>query len=133
MLLQGLRRFTTSPDPEPARNNFNLDIVRFDSGQFNADSKTGGALEHINRRAPSKIGVTKIREMDFRDLVSNLANLTLEVAQANCSDLSAHRQQWMHLDREANGKNVGRREVRSSGVTGGKSLQAVKETEKYPA
>jgi hypothetical protein len=32
----------------------------------------------------------------------------------------------MHLDREANGKNVGRREVRSSGVTGGKSLQSAK-------
>ena len=101
MLLQGLRRFTTSPDPEPARNNFNLDMLRFDSGQFNADSKTGGALEHINRRAPPKIGVTKIREMDFRDLVSNLANLTLEVAQANCSDLSAHRQQWMRWSNEA--------------------------------
>ena len=92
VLLQGFRRFTMSPDPEPARNNFNLDMLGFDSGQFNADSKTGGALEHINRRAPPKIGVTKIREMDFRDLVSNLANLTLEVAQANCSDLSAHRQ-----------------------------------------
>jgi hypothetical protein len=68
-------------------------MLGFDSGQFNTDSKTGGALEHINRRAPSKIGVAKIREMDFRDLVSNLANLTLEVVQANCSDLSAHRQQ----------------------------------------
>jgi hypothetical protein len=104
MLLQGLGCFTMSPDPEPARNNFNLDMLGFDSGQFNADSKTGGALEHINRRAPSKIGVAKIREMDFRDLVSNLANLTLEVVQANCSDLSAHRQQWMRWSNEATGE-----------------------------
>ena len=95
LLLQGLRRFTTSPDPEPARSNFNLDMLGLDSGQFNADSKTGGALEHIDRRAPPKIGVAKIREMDFRDLVGDLANLTLKVTQANCADLSAHRQQWM--------------------------------------
>jgi hypothetical protein len=95
LLLQGLRRFTLSPDGEAARSNFNLDMLGFHSGQFNADSKTGGALEHIDRRAPPKIGLTKIREMDFRDLVGDLANLTLKVTQANCSDLSAHRQQWM--------------------------------------
>ena len=92
LLLQWLRRFATSPDPEPAGSNFYLNLLGFNTCQFNADSKTGGALEHIDRRSPPKIGVTKIREMDFRDLVSNLTNLTLEVAQANCSDLSAHRQ-----------------------------------------
>ena len=79
VLLQGLRRFATSLDPEPTRSNFNFDVLRFDSGQFDADSKTGGALEHIDRRAPPKIGVTKIREMDFRDLVGDLPNLTLKV------------------------------------------------------
>src|SRR3974390_2921343 len=76
-------------------------MLGLDSGQFNADSKTGGALEHIDRRAPPKIGVPKIREMDFSDLVGDLANLTLEVTQANCSDLSAHRQQWMRWLNEA--------------------------------
>jgi len=93
LLLQGLRRFTTSPDADPARSNFNLDLLGFDTGQFNAYSKAGGALKHIDRRAPPKIGITKIGEMDFRDLVGDLANLTLEMTQANCSDLSAHRQQ----------------------------------------
>ena len=101
LLLQGFRCFTTSPDPEPARSNFKFDLLGFNAGQFNADSKTGGALEHIDRRAPLKIGVTKIGKMDFRDLVGDLANLTLEMTQANCSDLSAHRQQWMRWSNEA--------------------------------
>jgi hypothetical protein len=91
-------------------------MLGFDSGQFNADSKTGGALEHINRRAPSKIGVTKIREMDFRDLVSNLANLTLEVAQANCSDLSAHRQQWMRWSCDARSQDARIQEIKNSAM-----------------
>ena len=90
-----LRRFATSPDPEPAGSNFYLNLLGFDTGQFDADSKARGALEHIDRRSPSKIGVTKIGEMDFRDLVGDLANLTLQMTQTNCSELSAHRQQWM--------------------------------------
>jgi hypothetical protein len=76
-------------------------------------------LEHINRRAPSKIGVAKIREMDFRDLVSNLANLTLEVVQANCSDLSAHRQQWMRFSSDARSqeaKNSRNQEIKNSAM-----------------
>jgi hypothetical protein len=95
LLLQGFRRFSTAPDPEAPRSNINLDLLGFDTGQFSADSKTGSALEHIDRRVPPKIGVTKIGEMDFRDLIGDLANLTLEMTQANCSDLSAHTQQWM--------------------------------------
>ncbi len=92
LLLQRFRRFSTSPDPEPVRSNFNLNLLGFETGQFNADSKAGGALKYIDRRTPVKIGVMEIREMDFGDLVGDLTNLTFEMAQANCSDLSAHRQ-----------------------------------------
>jgi hypothetical protein len=95
LVLQGLRCFAPSPDPELARSNINLDMLGLDSGQFNTDSKTGGALKNVDRRAPPKIGVAKIGEMDFSDLVRDLANLALEVTQANCSNLSAHSQQWM--------------------------------------
>jgi hypothetical protein len=43
----------------------------------------------------------KIGEMDLGDLVSDLANLTLEVTQANRSNLSAHTPQWMQWTNEA--------------------------------
>jgi hypothetical protein len=116
LLLQGFRCFTTSPDPQPARSNFKLDLLGFNAGQFNADSKTGGALEDIDRRAPLKIGVTKIGKMDFRDLVGDLANLTLEMTQANCSNLSAHRQQWMRWSDEATESSPMGREFEPSDV-----------------
>jgi len=89
------------PDPESARSDFNLDLFGFYAGQFNANPKTSGTLEYVDRRMPPKIGVTKIGKMDFRDLVGDLANLTLEMTQTNCSDLSAHRQQWMRWSNEA--------------------------------
>jgi hypothetical protein len=39
--------------------------------------------------------------MDLGDLVSDLANLTLEVTQANRSNFSAHTPQWMRWTNEA--------------------------------
>ena len=101
LLLQGFRRFAVSADPESAQRNFNLDLVGFNAGQFNADSKTGSALEHVDRRTPLNAGIMKIGEMDLSDLVGNLANLALEKSQAKCSDFSAHDPQWTRWPNEA--------------------------------
>jgi len=77
LLLQGFRRFPVSSDPDSAQCYFNLDLVGFNAGQFNADPEAGSALEHVDWRAPLNAGITKIGEMDLRNLIGDLANLAL--------------------------------------------------------
>jgi hypothetical protein len=94
LLLQRFGRFSVSSDPEPAQSYFNFDLVGFNAGQFDADSKAGSAMENVDRGTPLNAGITKIGEMDLGDLVGNLANLTLEKLQAKCTGFAAHNPQW---------------------------------------
>ena len=65
-------------------------LVTVDAGQFNTDPEAGCALEDVNRRAPLNAGIMKIGEMDLRDLVGDLSNLTFEKPQAKRTGFSAH-------------------------------------------
>ena len=90
-----------------SRPYFHFDLVGFNAGQFNADSKAGSALENVDRRTPLNARIMKIGEMDFGDLVGNLANLALEKSQAKSTGFSAHDPQWTRWANEATGKSSG--------------------------
>ena len=47
-------------------------------------------MENVDRRTPLNVRIMKVREMDFGDLVGNLANLALEKTQAKGTGFSAH-------------------------------------------
>ncbi len=95
LLLQGFRRVPVSSDPEPIQPYFNFDLLGLNTGQFNADSKAGSALEDVDLRTPLDDRIVKIGEMDLGDLVGDLANLALEKSQAKRTGFSAHQPQWM--------------------------------------
>jgi hypothetical protein len=94
LLLQRFGRLTVTSDPETAEAYFHFDMVGFNSGQLSADAKAGSALENIDRRSPLNTGITKVRKMDLRDLVGNLANLAFEKPKAKRTGFSAHNAQW---------------------------------------
>jgi hypothetical protein len=105
LLLERFGRFAVSSDPEPAQPNFNFDLVGFNAGQFNADSKAGRTLKNVDRRTPLNARVMKIGEMDLGNLVGNFANLAFEQTQAEGTGFSAHSSQWTRCPIEANGKS----------------------------
>jgi hypothetical protein len=90
LLLQGFRRLSVSSDPDSAQLDFEFDLAGLNARQFNANPEAGGALKNVNGRAPLNSGITKIGEMDFRDLVGDLANLALEKPQTERTGFSAH-------------------------------------------
>jgi hypothetical protein len=90
VLLQRFRRLPVSPDPDSPRLYFHFDLAGFNAGQFNTDPEAGGALEDVDRRAPLNAGITKIGEMNLRDLIGDLSNLTFEKPQAKRTGFSAH-------------------------------------------
>jgi hypothetical protein len=94
LLLKGFGGFAVSSDPDSAQFDFEFDLVGFNAGQFNANPEAGDALKHVDWRAPLNAEITKIREMNFRDLVGDLANLALEKPQAERTGFSAHNLQW---------------------------------------
>lgn len=94
LLLQGLGRFAVTSNQDPGRPDVDFDLVGFNAGQFDADSKAGSALENIDRRTPLNAGIMKLGEMDLCDLVGNFANLAFEKTKANRADFSAHNPQW---------------------------------------
>ena len=89
-LLERFRWFPKSTDPESPETNFNFDLFGRHARQFGADSKAGGTLENVDRRAPLHTGITKVREMNFRNLVGNLSNLAFEKPQTKRTGFSAH-------------------------------------------
>lgn len=107
LLLQRFRRFPVSSDPEPVQPYLHFELLGLNAGQFNADSKAGSALENVDRRTPLNDRIVKIGEMDFGDLVGDLANLALEKSQAKSTGFSAHHPQWMRWAGEATGKSSG--------------------------
>jgi hypothetical protein len=94
LLLQGFRRLAVTPDPDSAHLYFDFDLVGLNTCQFNTDPEARGTLKNVDWRTPLNSGITKIREVNFRYLVGDLANLALEKPQTERTGFSAHSPQW---------------------------------------
>jgi hypothetical protein len=90
LLVQGLRRLSISLDTDSASVNFYLNILFFDTSQFNAYSYARGALKHVDMRMPLGGGFLKLCEVNLRDLIGNFTKLILDEAQAERAGFSVH-------------------------------------------
>jgi hypothetical protein len=87
LLVQGL---SITLDTDSASVNFDLNVLFFDAGQFDANSYSRCALKHVNLRMPLGGGFLKLCEMNLRDLVGNFTKLILDEAQAERAGFSVH-------------------------------------------
>jgi hypothetical protein len=90
LLVQGLRSLSITLDTDSASVNFDLNVLFFDAGQFDANSYSRCALKHVNLRMPLGGGFLKLCEMNLRDLVGNFTKLILDEAQTEGTGFSGH-------------------------------------------